>query len=210
MTPFASWIRHAAVAALATAAVGCGDVVREGRSPMFLVIDALEAQAGGSGSFTGTLQSDLITNVTSPAPCTPTRPCPTIFSDVGRVTLHSSSKDITTAGTIAAPSSNNQITINRYRVDYRRADGRNVPGVDVPYGFEGAATVTVPINGTAAVAFELVRHVAKEEAPLSQVLANDVVLSTIADVTFYGQDLVGNDVAVRGSLLVDFGNFGDK
>ena len=33
------------------------------------------------------------------------------------------------------------------------------------------------------------------------------VLATIADVTFYGQDLVGNEISVTGSILVDFGEF---
>ena len=41
------------------------------------------------------------------------------------------------------PTSNNAITVNRYRVTYRRSDGRNTPGVDVPYAFDGAVTFTV-------------------------------------------------------------------
>ena len=36
------------------------------------------------------------------------------------------------------------------------------------------------------------------------------VITTIAEVTFYGRDQVGNDVTVSGTLQVDFGNFGDK
>ena len=27
--------------------------------------------------------------------------------------------------------------MTRYRVEFRRTDGRNTPGVDVPYGFDG-------------------------------------------------------------------------
>ena len=49
---------------------------------------------------------------------------------------------------------------------YIRADGRNTPGVDVPYGFDGALTATV--SGSTTVGFELVRHIAKEEAPLAR------------------------------------------
>jgi hypothetical protein len=207
-----SWKTLAAAACVAATAAGCGDVARQGRSPMFLVIDALEAQAGGvtPGPYSGTLQSDVITNVTTPLPCAADNPCATVFSDVGRVTLHISPKDITTEGTIAQPSSNNQVTINRYRVDFRRADGRNTPGVDVPYGFEAAFTGTVPINGNLQVGFELIRHVTKMESPLLQLTSSGIILSTIADITFYGQDLVGNDISVKGSMLVDFGNFGDR
>lgn len=209
MKPFMSWTRLAAAAALATAAVGCGDVVRDGRSPMFLVIDQLEAARGADSKFGGTLLSDVITNVTSPAPCKPESPCPTVFNDMGRVTLHLSPKDVT-AGTLSQPSSNNQVTIKRYHIDFRRADGRNTPGVDVPYGFDGAVTGTIPENGSSSLSFELVRHVAKEESPLVQMRDSNVIISTIAEITFYGQDLVGNEISAKGSMLVDFGNFGDN
>ena len=36
------------------------------------------------------------------------------------------------------------------------------------------------------------------------------IITTIADVSFYGRDQVGNDVNVTGSIQIDFGNFGDK
>ncbi len=34
-------------------------------------------------------------------------------------------------------------------------------------------------------------------------------LEAICDVTFYGQDQVGNEINVTGSILIEFGNFGD-
>ena len=43
-------------------------------------------------------------------------------------------------------------------------------GVDVPYGFDGAFTVTVA--GAADASFTLVRHIAKEEAPLAALAGN--------------------------------------
>jgi hypothetical protein len=36
-----------------------------------------------------------------------------------------------------------------------------------------------------------------------------VIISTIAEVTFYGHDQTGREVSVVGRLTVDFGNFGD-
>ena len=57
------------------------------------------------------------------------------------------------------------MTISRYHVAYRRSDGRNAPGVDVPFAFDGAGTVTVT-DKDAAMAFVLVRTQAKLEAPL--------------------------------------------
>ena len=199
------------VLAGALLSAACGDVARQGRSASYLVIDNLTASRGGGAATTGqnTLLSDVITNVTSPPPCTIDTPCPTIFNDSGAVSLSLSAKDVGTTGVGNAPSTNNAVTVNRYRVSYRRSDGRNVPGVDVPYGFDGAATVTVTPTGGATMTFELVRHIAKQEAPLRQLVTSPTIITTIADVTFYGRDQVGNDISVTGSIQIDFGNFGD-
>ena len=106
------------------------------------------------------------------------------------------------------PTSANFITVQRYRVRYIRADGRNTPGVDVPYGFDGAITLTVR-TGEVTGGFELVRHIAKQEAPLAALGANGVIISTIAEITFFGFDQTGREVSVTGRMLVDFGNFAD-
>jgi hypothetical protein len=187
--------------------MSCGDVIRQGRSPAILVMISLQAASGGghaANTMGSTLQSDVIVMVTTPAPCTLTAPCPTVFSDAGQATIGLVMKDIS-----VTPTSNNQVTIRRYRVSYRRTDGRNKPGLDVPFPFEGAVTATIPAGGQAAIGFEIVRHVAKFESPLVQLVANPDIITTICDVTFYGTDLVGNDVSVTGSIQIDFGNFGD-
>ena len=209
MTTMGHFKKLSAVLAVIGLSVSCGDVVRQGKSPVYLVLDLLEGQRGAATPEppTTTLLSDVITNVRTPAPCTTTTPCPTIFNDMGFATFRLSMKDITNA---TGPTTNNQVAINRYHVSYRRADGRNTAGVDVPYAFDGAATGTVPASGKLELAFELVRHVAKEESPLVQLATSQTVITTIADVTFYGRDQVGNDISVSGSIQVDFGNFGDK
>jgi hypothetical protein len=197
-----------AVLVLAAAGISCGDAVRQSTSPMLLVVNTLEAApTGGHGAntFTGNLLSDVVVLTTAPAPCSATSPCATVFNDLGRVTLASQPKNIT-----VQPTSNNQITINRYHVEYIRADGHNAPGVDVPFPFDGSATGTVPETGTLVMTFELVRHTAKEESPLAQLAGNPNIIHTIARVTFYGQDIVGNAISVTGSMNVDFGNFGDQ
>jgi hypothetical protein len=196
--------------ALVAATSACGDVIRQGRSPVVLVIDRLTGTAGGSsgGTPSGTLRSDVVVNRTSPAPCTPASPCPTIFDDGGQATIHLAPKNISLD---LAPTTNNQVTITRYHVTYRRADGRNTPGVDVPFGFDGAVTATVPETGsTVTLDFELVRHVAKEESPLVQLVNSPNIINTIAEITFYGTDLVGNAVSVTGLMSIEFGNFGDQ
>jgi hypothetical protein len=78
----------------------------------------------------------------------------------------------------------------------------------VPYAFDGGVTGTVPPGGTATLSFELVRHTAKKESPLVQLIENPTIIATIAEITFYGQDQVGNDVSATGMLQVNFGNFG--
>jgi hypothetical protein len=109
-----------------------------------------------------------------------------------------------------SPSSTNQITVTRYHITYVRADGRNTPGVDVPYPFDGAATGTVTASGS-SLTFVLVRAQAKLEAPLKALVGGggSVVLSTIAEVTLYGHDQAGNDVSVTGSISVNFADWGD-
>lgn len=213
MTPMGrTLMRHrtrlAALAALVLATISCGDVARQGRSPVYLVINNLTGARGGpaAGTPSHTLLSDVLTVVTTGGQCTVAAPCPTVFGDSGQVSIAVAPKDIA-----VAPTTNNQVTITRYHVEYTRADGRNKPGVDVPYSFDGAVTAT--IGGAAppvVIVFELVRHLAKEESPLVQLIQNPQIISSIANVTFYGRDLTGNDVSVTGSILIEFGNFGDS
>jgi hypothetical protein len=210
MTSMRNLKRFLALVALGATATSCGDVVRNGRAPSYLVIDSLGGIRGSAtaGTAVSTLTSDVITNITSPPPCTQDAPCPTIFADSGEAVMHIALKD---AGTASAPNSATQvnaITITRYRVDYVRADGRNTPGVDVPYGFDGAVTVTVT-TGSTTFGFQLVRVVAKEEAPLIQLKNSKSFITSIARVTFFGHDQAGNEVTATGSIQVDFGNFGD-
>lgn len=192
MKPF---VTAALLAAVASA--GCaGEFVRQDRSPVTLVIDSLEATSGSTGNSGGTLQSDVRTKGG-------------IFSDSAVVTLRAIMKNPGSPTNPVTPSAINAVTINRYRVRYVRADGRNTPGVDVPYGFDGAATVTVPTGGeTVDLLFELVRHVAKQEPPLASLVTDSAIITTLAEVTFYGRDQVGNDISVTGTVQVDFGNFG--
>jgi hypothetical protein len=202
-------LRVVVLAAALAASVSCGSAVRDGSSSVYLVIDTLQGSRGGpqAGRLSGFLTSDVITNVTSPPPCSPDSPCPTVFDDSGSVSLRLAPKNITTT---TGPTTNNEVTINRVHVEYVRADGRNTPGLDVPFPFDGATTGTVPASGTLDLGFELVRHAAKEESPLIQLRTSPVILTTIARVTFWGQDRVGNVVSVMGQLQINFGNFGDQ
>ncbi len=191
----------AAIAVLVSSLLfaGCGRA-REGRGPVVLVLDSLTAASGATpDTFNTVLSSDVLTYVKVDSSLVPTT-----FEDPGKATFHLAMKDI------ASPlSPNNAVTLTRYRVTYTRADGRNTPGVDVPYGFDGAATVT--ISGTGTVGFVMVRSVAKSEAPLLALIGNggSQTIAAIAQITFYGTDAAGNTISVTGQMSVTFADWGD-
>jgi hypothetical protein len=205
-----TFIRGFCLAALIAVTASCGDVSRQGSSPVYLVIDVLAGQRGAPtlGPPSNPLISAVLTNVTTPAPCSTTSPCPTVFGDAGQVTLRAPLKDIGATAALA-PTSNNEVTINRLHVDYTRADGRNTPGVDVPFGFDSAITGTITPGATLQLGFELVRVVAKQESPLVQLKTSSNIISVVATVTFYGVDRVGNNIQTSGQIQIEFGNFGD-
>ena len=203
-------VRPAAVAGLALVAIGasaCGSATqREGQSASFPIISALEGANGARGTSplftTSAVPSDVITFIKS-------KNSWTVFSDPGRVTMRLAMRDVTNPND---PTANNEITFRRYRVVYRRSDGRNTPGVDVPYAFDGGITFTIVPGAEVSAPFELVRVQAKNEAPLVQLISGGspaVSISTLADVTFYGQDQTGREVTVTGTISVDFANWGD-
>ncbi len=178
---------------------GCGKAVRQGTGGAFLVIESLTAAQGGANSlvFGNVLQSDVSTRGG-------------VFEDPGKVVLRLVAKDITSPLT-----SNNLVTINRYRVVFRRADGRNQQGLDVPYAFDGAVSFSVSAE-SAEAGFSLVRAQAKLEAPLITLVNSPAffggagLISTLADVTFYGRDTTGHDVSVTGTLSVNFADWADS
>ena len=203
-----SW-KTLVVTGLAVVAAGCGNMATEGRSPVQLTLLSLQAASGSTPEeFGSTLHSDVITNVDQTIGGQ-TVSVPTIFGDNGAaefaIVLKDPGSDPTSP---VGPSPLNSVTITRYRVTYRRTDGRNAPGVDVPFPFDSGVTVTVTADG-GSTGFQLVRTAAKQEAPLRPLTNNPDIISAIADVTFYGRDQAGNDVSVTGSIGIDFGNFGD-
>lgn len=192
-------MKHAALAVLLLLSVSCGELARQGTGSSYLIVNTLEAASGADASlFGGTLRSDVLTMVEG---------APTIFDDFGRVSFQLAMKDPGAIGSPTTPTSSNFITVDRYRVEFVRSDGRNTQGVDVPYTFDGAFTLTV--SGGAEAGFTLVRHQAKNEAPLTALRQSAVFISTIARVTFYGHDQTGREVIATAQISVNFGDFAD-
>jgi hypothetical protein len=198
-------LRAAAVLALLAPFAGCTAQQRQGTGSSYLIINSLECASGAKpDDKANTCSSDVITYVKQQVNGKDTL-VPTIYEDAGLVSFKLGMKDPT-----LTPSPTNSITINRYHVQYVRADGRNTPGVDVPYPFDGGMTVTVS-DEDATGAFAIVRLQAKEEAPLKPLAGGGgaIAISTLAEVTFYGRDQAGHDVSVMGRVGINFADWGD-
>jgi len=178
----------------------CADVARTGTGPAYLIMQSVSGARGGAttGTFASNLESDVVTNNS-------------VFSDVGQASIRAEMKNSLST---TAPTPLHSITLNRYRVHYVRTDGQNQPGIHVPFDIEGGTTVTIQVGtGTPQnVGFDLVRLQAKLERPLRNLVGGGglIVISTIAEVTFYGSDQAGNEVSITGRIDVKFADFGDS
>jgi hypothetical protein len=196
----------AALVSVAAFATSCTKAQLGGDSSAYLIMDSLQGgsvQAAGASqpTFAGVLESDVCVHINGQC---------SVFEDLGQATFQLALKDPGPSSSPTTPTTSNFITINRYHVDYTRADGRNTQGVDVPFSFDGAATVTVG-NSPATVVISLVRVQAKLEAPLAALvsLGSTVSISTIATVTFYGTDQAGRAVSVVGQIGINFADWAD-
>ena len=206
-TFFSNVARLALGAACVISASGCGsELLRTGRSPVYLTILSVTTTSGGKGEESAVLHSDVQTLVDVTINGVTTQVA-TFFDDLGTALIRSEAKNQD-----ATTSPINSVTLNRYHISYRRTDGRNTPGVDVPYPIDGGVSATISVNGEANVVFQAVRSQAKLEQPLRAMrnLGGLMVLSTIAEITFYGRDQNGNEVQVSGTFDVTFADFGDE
>jgi hypothetical protein len=195
--------RIALAAIVGVGSASCGsELLRTGRGPAYMTLVGLQARPGGGTEVVDNLLSDVATSTGA------------VFNDLGvatfRVELKDQSGVLTGADSPTTPIQ--AITLTRYRITYRRADGRNTPGVDVPWGFDGAVTATIPVGEERDVIFDIVRHANKLEPPLRslQGLGGQVIISTVAEIQFFGRDQNGNEVTVVGLMDVTFGDFPDE
>src|SRR5688572_11139008 len=195
-------IAGAAAMALMAGSVSCGDVVRQGKAPVIVVVDSMQAASGADpGNMGAFLLSDVETLVDQ---------LPVIFNDVAQATMRLIPKDAGTGAVNLNPTPWNAVTITRYRITFLRADGRNTPGVDVPFAVDGAVTATLTPSPT-VVPFEMVRHQQKLEQPLRSLASfgGRLFITTIADITFYGADQMGNEVQAKATMNVSFSDYAD-
>jgi len=134
-------IALAASLAALLALTSCSEAVRTGQSPSYLILQSLS----GGPQNSGIVQSDVVSDTGS------------IVQDNGQATIQVALKDPQGPN----PTEVNAITITQYHVEYQRADGHNVQGVDVPFAFDSGVTQTIQAGGTGTVPFTLVRIQAK-------------------------------------------------
>ena len=131
----------------------------------------VEASPGGaqSATYSGFLLSDVSRVVTINS-----QQVATIFNDNGRVTLSLVMKD-----PAVTPSNLNAVTFTHYRVTYRRTDGRNTEGVDVPYSFDSGVSLTVLNDTAVSVGFELDRWIRPGDVVSCEIEGVGILSNTI-------------------------------
>lgn len=195
-----------ALGAVLVPLTACTSTQRQGTASSYVIVQGIQAASGAKpGDFGGTLASDVQTLVDATVNGQQVK-SPTIYEDLGRVSMQLAMKDPVGL----EPTTANFITFTRYRVEYVRADGRNTPGVDVPYPFDGAVTITVG-DSPVTTGLTLVRIQAKLENPLLPLVGGGgaLAISTMAKITFYGADQTGREVIASGNISVTFADWGD-
>ncbi len=180
---------------------GCGDnFTSHDTLESFIRITKIEGTSGGGGTGSGigtVLNSDVATATGS------------VFNDNATLTVESIPKN---QNLPAVATALNDVRLERYEVRYFRSDGLNTEGVDVPYRITGPVAGTVPYGGTLDVPITVVRHQAKLEPPLKNLITGDRenIITTIAEITLHGATLQGDVAQATGRLQITFANFADQ
>lgn len=174
----------------------CNPLEDESRSNSILFVENVTGK-DMSGTDAGFLQSDVLKTDN------------TIVADTAKATLSARLMD---PAPILGTSQYSDIMVTRYVVSFSRTDGRNRPGADVPFPFEGSLSALVRVDSTTSVDFVIVREAAKLEAPLINLRdsAYGDILNMTAKIEFYGHDLADKAVKATGYLTVYFANYADK
>jgi hypothetical protein len=189
------------MAALHLASCTTPDTLEQDTTNTFLVVEQMGGADGVSEIF-----SDVC--VLEEDPDTGASFC-TIFNDNGEVEMSATLKNQDQlTGTFL-----NDVIITSYHVTFTRADGRNTPGVDVPFPFDGATNFRVVVNGgTSTQPFVVVRHQAKLEPPLVNLIGSGGArfISVLAEIQFFGHDGAGRAISAKAFLNIHFGDFTDE
>jgi hypothetical protein len=178
----------------------CNDVEDDSRSASLLILESLLG-TDATGTEANFLQSDVLKMSDTGGG--------TVIADTATATFRVQSLD---PAPVMGTSPYYDVMLDRYTVSYSRTDGKNNPGTDVPYPFEGSLSALVPLGATTQVAIVVVREAAKLEPPLIGLvdLGAEMVLTATAKIEFYGHDLANNKVKATGYLTVYFANYAEE
>jgi len=188
------------VPVLALAMAGCTPQwARDaGDADVVLMMASVLGQAGGT---TGAPATQLLSDVRTEG---------SVFNDNAQLLLRLIRKNpLLSSG--FANNGLNDVMLERYTVRYYRADGRSGAGVDVPYDISGEMSGRVTPDGELTTSIIVVRHQAKLEPPLRNLLGagGQDIVTMFAEITVYGRTLANRKVTASGRLEIVFADFGD-
>jgi hypothetical protein len=195
--------RVALLACVTAPAVSCGispDYTQQDTSQVILRIVGIVAQGSGlANEDSAFLLSDVVFKGS-------------VFNDNATLQLQALNKNANIPlGTSPGPA--NDVILDRYDIVYRRSDGLNEPGVDVPFPISSGMTQIVPAGSDESEAsIIVVRHQAKTESPLKnlQTSGGEDIITVYAEITVYGHTTNGHRVTATGRLQIVFANFADQ
>ncbi|MDH4195840.1 MAG: hypothetical protein OEW05_00375 [Candidatus Aminicenantes bacterium] len=194
-------IRLLGLAVLAIGLTSCNPMESESESASMLVVERMQGTTVDE-QISDYVQSDVIIQKAG-------EETGTIVADIGRATM--SCRLLAPAPPLGS-SGWNDVVVTRYVVSYTRVDGRNTPGVDVPYPFEGSLSTVFKVGYSQEIAFVIVREVAKAEPPLIGLHTGGAegVLQVTAKVEFYGHDMANKSVKATGYIPIFFANYANE
>jgi len=194
------------LALVAISMAGCvaRDFATNNRADVILRMTSVEGAGGSGGTTAQQLFSDVVDCSKKDANGDPI--C-SEFNDNALMTMQVVPKNPT-----ATLSNLEDVVLTTYTVEYLRADGRGVEGVDVPFAISGNVTGLITVGGESTIPIIVVRHQAKVEPPLRnfQLGGTSVFLTVSAKVSVYGRTTSGKEVSATGYLEIVFANFADE
>ena len=169
--------------------VSCRNYVTGNKSHTLLVISKITGKtaAGDTADFT---QSDVFNEVDL-----------TIVADTATASL--TAKLLEPLPPTAGPSYQQNIILTGYAVDFTL-----IQGAGVPPRIEGSLSSIIEVDSSTDVSFVIVTEAAKADAggPLFALRAGGTIQAK-ATITFFGQDMAGNDVQATGDISIFFANY---
>jgi len=196
-----------ALVAISFAGCTARDFTTNNRADVILRMNSVQGgngtATGGSGNTGQQLFSDVLT-------CTGVdtngieQNC-TILNDNAILTLAVIQKNPT-----ATLTNLEDVVLSTYTVEYSRADGRGVEGIDIPFAVSGNVTALITVGGTSTIPIVVVRHEAKSEPPLRNMVGagGARLLTLTAKITVYGRTTSGKEVSAFGYLEITFADYG--